>query len=379
MRQRRRRIVTGEVPFALGDRLGHHLRLRARDDRLDRFGNCRRHQSGSRTQRGARGEDRGAGFSAAAGDYDRMPEISLVRIDRARLQMGTCVAGLIEPSARRNLANRLGRKSDLRDRKLSAMFRTRIGNVPELRVTEGDRERGAHRRAHDRAVVGIDARRDIDRHDRRAERVHPLDRGARNSAYRSVKPGAENSIDDRARPRPVCRIQIGFFRRLHDHAARADQFVMRTQRVALQIAAPSEQRDPNLNSALAKPPRRDHRVAAVVAFAAYGEHTGASRVGEVIEKLIGNRLARSGHERIRIDAVFFLAEPIEFAAFGSGEKNHRGTLDGDLSKAASAPHRATKAPLPLSRCARREILVWPCPSQRDMKRPAARDFSLRSK
>lgn len=339
MRQRRRGVVTGEVPFALGDGLGHQLRLRARDDWLDRFGNCARHQSGSGAQRRTRGEDRGAGFSAAACDNDRMPEVPLVRINRARLQKLARVGGLVETSTRCDFADRLGRKADLRDRKLSAVLRAGIGDVTELRVAESDRERGADRSAHDRATVGIDARRDIDGDDRRAKRIHPLDRGASHSAHGSVKPGAEDSIDDCAWPRPVSRFKIGFVGSLHDHAARADQFVMRTQRVALQIAAPSEKRDPHLNSALAKPPRRDHRIAAVVSLAADGEHAGASPVREMIKKLIGHRFARAGHQRVRINAVFFLAEPIEFPAFSGSEKNHRGTLKSDPSKPATMPHR----------------------------------------
>ncbi len=334
--------MTGEVSFTFGDSLGHQLRLRARDNRLNRFGNCRRHQPGSRAQRRARSEDRGAGFSAAAGDNDRMTKISLVRINRARLQIGARVGGLIKPPARRDLADRLGREPDLRDRKLSAVFRTGIGNVPELRVSESYRQRGADGSAHDRAAVGIDSRRDIDGDDRSIERVHPLDRGARNSAHRSVKPGAKNSIDDRAWPGAVGRFQIGLFRRLHDHAARTDQFVMRAQRVALQIAAPSEKRDPSLNSTLAEPPRRNHRVAAVVALTAYGENSRADHIGKMLEKLIGNRLARAGHERVRIDAVLFLAKPIEFAAFSGSEKNHGGSLKSDPSKAAPTPHRAMK-------------------------------------
>ncbi|HUY38429.1 MAG TPA: hypothetical protein VMV13_06340 [Candidatus Binataceae bacterium] len=247
-----------------------------------------------------------------------MSEISLVRIDGARLQILARVGSLIESPAWREIANRRGRKSDLRDLELSAMLRAGIGNVSELRVPEGDGKRGAHRRAQDRAAVGIDSRRDIDRHDRRAARVHPLDRRARNSAHGSVKPGAENSVDDSARPRAKRCFQIGFVRRLHDRAARGKQLVMRAQRVALQIAARSEQRDSNLNSALAKPPRRDHRVTAVVALAAYGQNARASRVGTPLDELVGNHLARARHQRVRIDAVSCLAKPIEFAAFSGG-------------------------------------------------------------
>lgn len=247
-----------------------------------------------------------------------MSEISLVRIDGARLQILARVGSLIESPAWREIANRRGRKSDLRDLEFSAMLRARIGNVSELRVPEGDGKRGAHRRAQDRAAVGIDSRRDIDRHDRRSARVHPLDRRARNSAHGSVKPGAENSVDDRTRLRTKRRFQIRFIGRSRDRAARADQFVMRAQRVAFQAAVRSEQRDSNPHPALAKPPRRDHRVAAVVAFAAYGQHAGADRLGKMLEKLIGDRLARARHQRVRIDPVFFLAQPVEFAAFSGG-------------------------------------------------------------
>lgn len=255
-----------------------------------------------------------------------MPEISLVRINRARLQILARVGSLVESPARRDFADRLGREPDLRDRKLCATFRARIGNVSELCVTESDGERGAHRDAHDRAAVGIDSRRDIDRDDRRANRVHPLDRRACNSTHRSVQSGAENSVDDRARPRSIRRFQIGFVGRLHDHAARADELVVRSQRIAFKITAPSQKRDSNLDSTLDQPPRRDHRVAAVVALAGYGKDAGTARVGKTLDQLVGNRLARAGHQRIRIDPVFFLAKPIEFPAFSSGKKDHRGTL-----------------------------------------------------
>jgi hypothetical protein len=331
------------VSLAFGDRLGHQLRLRAGDDRLNRFGNRGRHQSRSGAQRGARGQDRGAGFSPAAGDYDRMAEISLVRINRTRLQKFACVGSLVKSPARRDLSDRAGRKSDLRDLELSAMLRAGIGDVSELRVTEADGERGPHRDAHDRATVGIDSRRDIDRNDRRANRVHPLDRRARNSAHCRVQAGAENPIDDRARPRAERRFEFRFVLRLNDRAARGEQLVMRAPRVALQIAARSEQRDSNLNSALTQPPRRDHRVAAVVALAAYRQNARASRVGKPRDELVGDRLARARHQRVRIDAVFCLAKPIEFPAFSGGQKNHRGKLNRDPSKRAPTPHRATKA------------------------------------
>ncbi|MGC1676699.1 MAG: hypothetical protein WA740_04115 [Candidatus Binataceae bacterium] len=227
-----------------------------------------------------------------------MPEISLVGVNRARLQMRARLCGLVKSPARRDLPDRLGRKSDLRNLELSAMLRTGIGNMPELRVTEGDGKRGARGDAHDRAAVGIDSRGDIDRDDRRAKRVHPLDRRARNSAHRSIQPGAENSIDDRTRPLPIRRFQIGFARRLHDHAARTGELIVRAQRVALQIAGRSHKRDSNLDSALAKTPRRNHRIAAVVALAAYGQHAGASRLGKMFKKFIGYRLARAGHQRV---------------------------------------------------------------------------------
>ncbi len=257
--------------------------------------------------------------------------------------MSARVGGLIEPPARRDLADRLGRESDLRDLELSAMLRAGIGNVSELRIAEGDGERGPHRSAHDRAAVGIDSRRDVDGDDRRANCVHPLDRGASNSAHGSVKPGTEDPIDDRARPRAERRFEFRFVLRLNDRAARGEQLVMRTQSVALQIAARSEQRDSNLNSALTQPPRRHHRIAAVVALAAYGQNARASRVGKPRDKLVGDRLAGARHQRVRIDAVFCLAKPIEFPAFSGGQKNHRGKLNRDPSKRAPTPHRATKA------------------------------------
>src|SRR5258708_36281032 len=100
-----------EVRGAIGDRLGHQLGRSCRDARRDRFWNRSRDEPRAGAERGARGEQTRAGLSAGAGDYERMPVHSLVRVLGTRLDKMTEVVALEKAAARRYLLDRAGREA----------------------------------------------------------------------------------------------------------------------------------------------------------------------------------------------------------------------------------------------------------------------------
>ena len=107
-----------------------------------------------------------------------------------------------------------------------------------------------------------------------------------------------------------------------DHfAAGCAKIRMRAGRIAFQVRRASEQDRPHREAVLNQPPSRDESVAAVVALARDDQHVGG-RVGKSLDQRVGNRLARARHQRVRRDAVLFLADAVEFAAFGGVEQNH---------------------------------------------------------
>src|SRR5260370_37965045 len=110
-----------------------------------------------------------------------MPVHSLVRILGARADKMADVLALEKSSARSYLVNRILGESDIDDPQLTASLSARIGNVPELYESEGDRERRAHCRAHDRAGVSVDSARDLDGDDRQSKYVKDLHHSPRRS------------------------------------------------------------------------------------------------------------------------------------------------------------------------------------------------------
>ena len=150
-----------------------------------------------------------------------------------------------------------GLEADVRDDDVTGVEEARRDREPELAAVEGHRQRRAHGAGSDLAGGRIDARRDVDRDDRRAGGVDPLDRRRRLLPRLAVETRAEERVDD----------QIGLLDR-----GRLDR-----------IAA-----------LLAQDPGRDPAVAAVRAAAA--DDRDPARVGEPLQHLARNGRAGALHQ-----------------------------------------------------------------------------------
>ena len=143
-------------------------------------------------------------------------------------------------------------------------------------------------------------------------------------AYFGVEAGAEDRIDDGdGRLRVKRGIDRIFAQQFDDAAAGREVIAMRTRRVAFQIGGAREQGHSHLHAGLEQLARRDEPIAAVVAFARNDQHRRADCVRPSAQQQIGHGLTRPAHQGVRGDAVFLLAQAIEFAAFGGVQQNHR--------------------------------------------------------
>ena len=115
----------------------------------------------------------------------------------------------------------------------------------------------------DLAGGGVDARRDVGGHDRRAAGVDRLDRGVGRRARRALEPGAEDRVDDDAGAGERVRGLAGL-----DLAVRAVEALEVRRRVGRKLARGPEQQRLDVEPGVAQMPRGDQPVAAVVALAA---------------------------------------------------------------------------------------------------------------
>ena len=194
--------------------------------------------------------------------------------------------------------------------------------MSELREPEGDRERGSDRHAHDRAGVRVHARRDIDGNRRRRERVDHLDRASRQVFHLRVQPGAENSVDNRARLFAERGLEARLARCLDRLATAFAKVRVCARGVALQVRRAPQQYRSRRKAVLDQPATCDESVAAVVALARDHEHVG-DRSGKPLYERVGNSLTRSRHQRVGRNSVLLLADAIEFTALAGVKKNHR--------------------------------------------------------
>ena len=130
--------------------------------------------------------------------------------------------------------------------------------------------------------VGRHAGRQIDRHHRHAEAVDVGDDGFEQPGERSMKPGADDGIDDQVALGDLAEVQLPFLRvgdLDHGQADAAEDLEVRA-RVTANVAHAAEQEDGRLDAALRQRARDDEAVAAVVAAPA--QHADAAR-GQVVE------------------------------------------------------------------------------------------------
>jgi hypothetical protein len=159
--------------------------------------------------------------------------------------------------------------------------------MARLAADEGDGPGSAHSRAADGASVAIDARRDVDREHRAAGGVDGLDGLGRLAGEIAREARPEQRIDDEVRP---------FRPRLGQRNDGARPVGGGARRVALEVFAVPEERDPHLKPGRRQQPRRHKSVAAVVARAGDDEHPPSAAQHPAHHG--GHRLARPRHQRI---------------------------------------------------------------------------------
>ena len=197
--------------------------------------------------------------------------------------------------------------------------------MAELREAERHRQRGADRRAHHRAGVRVDARGDIDG-DRRApanEFIVSIARRGK-SFHLGIEPGAEDRVDDRrsAACSSPHRDSASVVASITLPPACDETPHARAPHRPSASAARAEQNRAHREAVLDQPraPRRIRRRRCCPCPRRPARPSIAPRKPST--SALGDRLARARHQRVRRDAVLFLAEAIEFAALGGVEQNH---------------------------------------------------------
>jgi hypothetical protein len=115
--------------------------------------------------------------------------------------------------------------------------------------------------------VGRDAGRQIDGDHRHAESIHVGDDRLEQAGERSMKPGADDGVDDEVALRHFAEVQLPLLgvRDLDDGQPDAAEDLEIGAGVAAHLADGAEEKDNRFDAALRERPRHDEPVAAVVA------------------------------------------------------------------------------------------------------------------
>jgi hypothetical protein len=162
----------------------------------------------------------------------------------------------IEESAL-GLPQRRGIEAERVDSQLAAVIGAVRGQQPGLVRDEGEGVRGAHRAAHDRAGVRVDAARHVEGEHGDAKRVELADDGAMLPLERPLEADAEQAVDGEVEARPVRD-------RLEQRPARALPFGERALRVLGQLLALADEHQADAEEAALQQRSRLEGVAAVV-------------------------------------------------------------------------------------------------------------------
>ena len=178
------------------------------------------------------------------------------------------------------------RDADLGKPQVAAMGASGEEEMAGLEAEEGNCRCGAHRHAPDRARRAVDAARDVDRDDRQSACVYRFDQRGELAFDRPGEPRTKERVDDNVSAIEKRRVErcdaagpkLGHGRRIGREA----------RRIAVEAHG-------HRKTALGEMPRNDKAIAAIVAGAA--KHRDASRVGSHIGHRVGDRPARSLHQR----------------------------------------------------------------------------------
>lgn len=170
-----------------------------------------RDQPRTRAERRAPRQDGGAGLAGRTADDEQVAVGSLVRILRARCDEGREV--ILRPQSCRGRSAH--RNPDIDDPYFARMLHAGILVKAALLRREGDRERCTRRHAENRARVGVETTRQIERHDGCWSRFHDGDGFCIATRHGTIETRAKEAVDDERRVPHVRAKRLRVFRRQH--------------------------------------------------------------------------------------------------------------------------------------------------------------------
>ncbi len=171
----------------------HQLGLRVVHIRRPRREQAQINASGAAFQRGAAGDDRGADHSRRSAQDAHAAGLPFVEVPGPRPDR----AG--ENRFVEQLSFRFEQPGGIEPERIELQFAAMIRAIErEQAGLVGDERDGmarAHRAAHDRAGIGVDPARDVERENGNAERVEALDQRRVRSGKRPLEPDPEQAVD----------------------------------------------------------------------------------------------------------------------------------------------------------------------------------------
>jgi len=296
-------------------------------DHLGEFGDQKRQQAGRGSQvahsaAGAEGcgggQAGGAGIAEGAGDDADAAEAVLVGVGRAVRQSGADVGGLEAAHRSAALRRPVRRHADVDEVDLPRLFAPGREEQPPLQPRHHRGGPGPDRRACHRTRVGIDARGNVDRKDRRPQLVEQGGHHGKGAAQGGGGAGAEHGVDDQMGWRDGWSGDGIDKSRLAAHSLPDDKI---GQGVAVDLFPRGEDPESHPAAAVGQMARHHIAVAPVIARPADNENPFALRITQHVFGQRGDAASGILHEQERGDVQFLLTLTIKSGHLGGRDDN----------------------------------------------------------